>query len=74
MNRIAVLQMTSGIDPGANAQVLTGAIGAAEMGGATMVFTPEMSGLLDRERARAAQHRGAPSSSAPPASHDGSVG
>lgn len=55
MNRIAVLQMTSGIDPGANAQVLTGAIGAAEMGGATMVFTPEMSGLLDRERARAAQ-------------------
>lgn len=56
MNRIAVLQMTSGIDPAANAQVLTGAIGAAAMGGASMVFTPEMSGLIDRERARAAQH------------------
>ncbi len=56
MNRIAVLQMTSGIDPAANARALTGAIGAAAMGGATMVFTPEMSGLLDRERTRAATH------------------
>ena len=53
MHKIAVLQMTSGIDPAANAQVLTGSIGAASMAGATMVFTPEMSGLLDRERSRA---------------------
>ena len=53
MTRIALLQMTSGIDPVANAQTLTGAIGAAEMGGATMLFTPEMSGLIDRDRARA---------------------
>ena len=55
MQRIAVLQMTSGIDPLVNGQTLVGAIGAAAMGGASMLFTPEMSGLLDRNRARAAQ-------------------
>ena len=54
MTRIAVLQMTSGIDPLANAESLTGAIGAAAMGGAEMIFTPEMSGLIDRNRSRAA--------------------
>mgnify|MGYP000042856010 CR=1 FL=1 len=53
MTRIAVLQMTSGINPLANAEALTGAIGAAAMGGAEMIFTPEMSGLIDRDRARA---------------------
>lgn len=53
MSRIAVLQMTSGIDPMANAQTIVGAIGAAAMGGAEMLFTPEMSGLIDRDRARA---------------------
>lgn len=53
MTRIAVLQMTSGIDPLANAETVVGAIGAAAMGGAQMVFTPEMSGLIDRDRARA---------------------
>ncbi len=53
MSRIAVLQMTSGIDPLVNAQALVGAIGAAAMGGAEMLFTPEMSGLIDRDRARA---------------------
>lgn len=53
MSRIAVLQMTSGIDPQVNAQALVGAIGAAAMGGAEMLFTPEMSGLIDRDRARA---------------------
>lgn len=56
MTRIAVLQMTTGIDPGANAQALVSAIGAAADGGASMVFTPEMSGLLDRDRARGGQH------------------
>lgn len=54
MPRIAVLQMTSGIDPAVNANTLTGAIGAAAMGGAEMLFTPEMSGLIDRDRTRAA--------------------
>jgi deaminated glutathione amidase len=56
MTRIAVLQMTSGIDPAANAVALVAAIEKAAEGGATMLFTPEMSGLLDRERDRAAPH------------------
>jgi predicted amidohydrolase len=56
MSRIAVLQMTSGIDPVANAAVLVDAVRAARAGGADMLFTPEMSGLLDRQRARAAAH------------------
>ena len=54
MTRIALLQMTSGIDPAANAATLVEAIHAAKAGGAAMLFTPEMSGLLDRDRARAA--------------------
>ena len=54
MTRIAILQMTSGIDPAANAATLVDAIHAAKAGGAAMLFTPEMSGLLDRDRARAA--------------------
>ena len=52
--RIALLQMTSGIDPQANATSIVSAIGAAAMGGATMLFTPEMSALIDRDRKRAA--------------------
>lgn len=56
MTRIAVLQMTTGIDPEANASAIVSAVGAAEMGGAAMLFTPEMSGLLDRDRERAAQN------------------
>jgi predicted amidohydrolase len=56
VTRVAVFQMTAGIDPAANAELLTGAIGAAAMGGAAMVFTPEMSGLIDRDRARATPH------------------
>ena len=54
MTRIAVLQTTTGIDPAANAATLVESIGRAKAGGAEMVFTPEMSGLLDRDRARAA--------------------
>ena len=54
--RIAVLQMTSGIDPARNAALLTEAIGGAAAAGAAMLFTPEMSGLLDRVRKRAAPH------------------
>ena len=53
MTRIAVLQMTSGIDPAANASAMVAAAGAAAMGGAVMLFTPEMSGLIDRDRERA---------------------
>jgi len=51
--RIALYQARSGIDPIANASRLTAAIGEAATGGAAMVFTPEMSGMLDRDRQRA---------------------
>lgn len=54
MTKIAVVQTTTGIDPLANAAALVAAIEEAGAGGATMVFTPEMSGLLDRDRTRAA--------------------
>ncbi len=54
--KIAVLQAQTGIDPGENARGLVSAVDEAAAGGATMLFTPEMSGLLDKDRARAAQH------------------
>lgn len=53
--RAALLQMTSGIDPRDNAATLTDAIAHARGEGAVMLFTPEMSNILDRDRARAAQ-------------------
>jgi deaminated glutathione amidase len=56
MTSIAVLQMTAGIDPAANADVLERAIAEAAAAGAAMIFTPEMSGLIDRDRTRAAAH------------------
>lgn len=56
MSRIALLQMTSGIDPIANTAVLARAIRSAAEGGAAMLFTPEMSGLVDSDRQRAARH------------------
>jgi deaminated glutathione amidase len=45
--------MTGGIDPAANADTITAAIGEAASGGASMIFTPEMSNLIDRDRSRA---------------------
>ena len=54
MTRIAVLQMTTGIDPVSNASTIAEAVTRAAGEGAAMVFTPEMSGLLDRDRKRAA--------------------
>ena len=53
MPRIAIFQSRSGIDPGANAAALIDAIKRAADGGAEMLFTPEMSGLLDANRERA---------------------
>lgn len=53
MTRIAVHQARTGIDPEANAGSLVRAVEEAAAGGAAMLFTPEMSGLLDRDRARA---------------------
>jgi len=55
MTRIALFQSTTGIDPAANAKALSAAIEQASGGGAEMLFTPEMTGLLDRESARAAK-------------------
>ena len=54
MPRIALFQSTTGIDPAVNGAALAGAIADAAAGGAEMLFTPEMSGLLDRDSARAA--------------------
>ncbi|MGX7952588.1 carbon-nitrogen hydrolase family protein [Tsuneonella sp. HG249] len=56
MTRIAVLQMTAGIDPAVNADTLDQAVANAAAGGAEILFTPEMSGLLDRDRLRATRH------------------
>ena len=65
MVRIAVLQMTSGTDPEANFETIESAAREAAAngsdgrraggagGGATILFTPEMSILLDRDRGRA---------------------
>lgn len=54
--RVAVYQARTGIDPRANATALVEAVEQAAAGGATMLFTPEMSGLLDRDRKRARLH------------------
>ena len=54
MTRIALFQSNTGIDPAANGAALVAAIGEAAEGDATMLFTPEMSGLLDRDSQRAA--------------------
>ena len=53
MTRIALFQSNSGIDPARNADALVAAIEQAAAGGAEMLFTPEMSGLLDRDSQRA---------------------
>ena len=51
--KIALAQTTTGIDPERNAASLVDAVREAARGGAAMLFTPETSGLLDRDRARA---------------------
>lgn len=55
MTRIAVLQMTSGIDPDANLRTIEQAAQEAAAQGAAILFTPEMSICLDRDRSRAAK-------------------
>lgn len=51
--RVALYQARTGIDPSANARDLAKAVADAAAGRAAMLFTPEMSGLLDRDRERA---------------------
>ncbi len=48
--------MCSGIDPAANALVVRDCIDEAAAQGAQILFTPEMTGLLDRDRGRAASN------------------
>jgi predicted amidohydrolase len=60
VTRIALFQSTTGIDPAANARAVTGAVEEAASGGAEMLFTPEMSGLLDRDSQRAAKNLSEP--------------
>jgi predicted amidohydrolase len=55
VTRIALYQATAGIDPAANARALVNAIEQAAEGAAEMLFTPEMTGLLDRDSGRAAK-------------------
>jgi deaminated glutathione amidase len=51
--KLAILQTNTGIDPVQEAGRLAAQIGEATAQGAAIIFTPEMSGLLDRDRARA---------------------
>jgi predicted amidohydrolase len=50
--RASIFQTTTGIDPARNAEALVAAVAEAKAGGADMLFTPEMSGLVDRDRRR----------------------
>jgi predicted amidohydrolase len=52
--RAALFQMTSGVDPVANAAAIVEMVKRAKGEGADILFTPEMAGCLDRDRARAA--------------------
>lgn len=56
MNRLTIglLQTTTGIDPAANAAALADGIARIADQGAALIFTPEMSGILDRDRVRLA--------------------
>ena len=56
MVKIALFQSQTGIDPAANAAQLADAVRQAAEGGAAVLFTPEMSGLLDRDADRAAKN------------------
>ncbi|MFK7842341.1 MAG: carbon-nitrogen hydrolase family protein [Sphingorhabdus sp.] len=51
--KIALAQMCSGIDPNENARQLRALITEAAAGGASMIFTPEMTGMMDCNRSRA---------------------
>jgi deaminated glutathione amidase len=54
--RAALFQMNGGIDPAANGAAIVAAAARAREGGADMLFTPEMSGLLDADGKRRAAH------------------
>jgi predicted amidohydrolase len=51
--KIGLIQTTTGIDPAVESDTLTAAIAKLAGEGAQIIFTPEMSGLLDKDRKRA---------------------
>ncbi|WP_118857594.1 carbon-nitrogen hydrolase family protein [Sphingomonas mesophila] len=53
MTRIALFQSCTGIDPARSADQLAAAMAEAKAGGAAMLFTPEMSNIVDSDRERA---------------------
>jgi predicted amidohydrolase len=52
--KVALYQARTGIDPKRNSTGLVAAVRKSAASGASILFTPEMSGLLDRDRARSA--------------------
>ncbi len=50
--KVALYQARTGIDPERNSAGLVAAVKTSASAGAAILFTPEMSGLLDRNRAR----------------------
>jgi deaminated glutathione amidase len=56
MPKIALVQMTSAIDPHANAETLAHAIDAATAAGAEFILSPEMTGLMDSNKSRMADN------------------
>jgi deaminated glutathione amidase len=54
MPKIGLVQLTSGIDPAANAALSAEALTEAAGDGADLIVTPEMTGLLDSNRIRLA--------------------
>lgn len=52
----ALIQMSSHFDPSENLRIINAALTEAAAAGAAMAFLPEMSLLLDRDRARSAPH------------------
>ncbi len=53
--KLGIVQTTTGIDPAVEAVTLPAAIASLATQGAELIFTPEMSGLLDKDRKRAVQ-------------------
>lgn len=53
MPKISVLQMSGSISPSRNLVQIRDAVAAAGRAGATMLFTPEMSNIIDQDRVRA---------------------
>jgi predicted amidohydrolase len=58
MLKVGLVQASTGIDPEANARALEASVARLADQGAEIVFTPEMSGLLDRQTDRLLRNTG----------------